>query len=353
MKVIFCWAGISGYMAACWRELERRSDINTSLLCRASSIPWSSGILERLPVLRTLTRQELGDDELIHELVVARQPDVVVLPGWTYRCFNGLPFYRDLAHCRFILAMDNPWQGTWRQRFARLKVGALLDRMDAVAVAGERCYQFARHLGVPEAKILRGTYGIDFDHFSAIHQSRLSASSSWPRRFLFTGRFAKEKGLDVLIKAYKAYRQRVVSPWPLSCCGRGSLEPMLQSVEGVENHGFVQPSEMGAMYANAGVFVLPSHFDPWPLAVVEASAAGLPVICTEACGSAVETVRSFYSGLVVPTDNVDAFRNAMTWVHNHHDLLPQYGSRASQFAAAYSAQAWADRWTERFTFLMA
>jgi glycosyltransferase involved in cell wall biosynthesis len=353
MKVIFCWAGISGYMAACWRELQRRPDIKTSLLCRASSIPWSSSILEGLPDLRTLSREELADDELIHELVVARHPDVVVLPGWTYRCFNRLPFYRDLAHCRFMLAMDNPWQGTWRQRLARLKIGSLIDRMDAVAVAGERCFQFARNLGVPEAKIMRGTYGIDYDQFASISGRRGSNAAAWPRRFLFAGRYEAEKGLDILVAAYKAYRAAVSAPWPLSCCGRGQLEPLVRGVEGIENHGFIQPQELPAIYGAAGAFLLASRFEPWGQVILEASASGLPVVCTEACGASVEAVRSFYSGLVVPTGDAAALCRAMTWIHNHHELLPQFGKRASQLAEAYSAQAWADRWTERFASLMA
>ncbi len=352
MKVVFCWSGMSGYMAACWRELAQRPNIATSLLIQWWSMPWAPELLAGLPDLRRITKVEGCDNALIKQLVLERTPDILVMSGWAFPSFSKLAFYPELSNCRFIMAMDNPWLGTWRQRMARFKIGRLIDRMDAVAVAGERCYQFARHLGVPESKLLRGTYGIDFNHFKGIHHSRMKASSDWPRRFLFTGRFAKEKGLDVLVEGYKAYRQSVVGPWPLSCCGRGSLEPLLQGVEGIENHGFVQPGEMSAIYAKAGVFVLPSRFDPWPLAIVEAAAAGLPVVCSEACGSAVETVRPFYSGVVVPTGDSNALCNAMTWIHHHPELLPRFGNRAAQFAEAYSAQAWADRWTERFMSIM-
>ena len=351
MKVVFCWSGMSGYMAACWRELAKREGISTALLIQWWSMPWAPELLSGLPDLRRISKAENNNDALVRQLVREQKPDIIVICGWAYRCFRKLAFYPEFAKCRFILAMDNPWQGTWRQRLARLKVGRLVDRMDAVAVTGERCYQFARHLRVPESKIMRGTYGIDFGHFDEIRKRRLHERAGWPKRFLYTGRFAAVKGLDVLVEAYRRYRQQVADPWPLSCCGRGPLQKLLAGVAGIEDHGFVQPHEMAAIYAAAGAFVMPSRYDPWPLAIVEASAAGLPIVCTEACGSAVEIVRPYYSGIGVPTDDASALCSAFIWLHEHYDILPQYGHRASQLAEAYSATAWADRWTERFVSL--
>jgi glycosyltransferase involved in cell wall biosynthesis len=352
MKVVFCWSGISGYMAACWRELVQREGIDVSLLCRASSMPWASSIKDGLPDLRVVTKDELSNYDFVHQLVVASQPDIVVLSGWTYQSFNRLPFSRDLAHCRFIMAMDNPWLGTWRQRLARIKIGFLLDRMDAVAVAGERCFQFARYLGVPEAKLMRGTYGIDYDGFAAIRARRMASPDRASRRFLFAGRYVRDKGVDILVEAYKSYRESVIDPWSLSCCGRGPLSALLNGIDGVTDHGFTQSDELLAMYGDAGVFLLASRFEPWGQVILEASAAGLPVICTEACGAGVEAVRPFYSGLVVPTGDAHALCEAMMWIHHHHDLIPQFGERAAQLAAPYSAQTWADRWMAKFNTMM-
>ena len=57
------------------------------------------------------------------------------------------------------------------------------------------------------------------------------------------------------------------------------------------DRGFVQPADQAAIWAEHGAFALASRYDPWPLVIVEACAAGLPVIHSEACGSAVELVR--------------------------------------------------------------
>jgi glycosyltransferase involved in cell wall biosynthesis len=78
--------------------------------------------------------------------------------------------------------------------------------------------------------------------------------------------------------------------------------------------------------------------------VVEASSAGLPVVCTEACGSAVELVRSYYNGVTVATDNAGALADGLRFIHDNADRLPEMGRRGRDLAAAYSAQIWAQRW---------
>jgi glycosyltransferase involved in cell wall biosynthesis len=141
------------------------------------------------------------------------------------------------------------------------------------------------------------------------------------------------------------YREKMgAASWELHCCGKGEYETSIANKEGIVNHGFVQPADMEEIWYQSGVFILPSTFDPWPLALVEACAAGLPVICTASCGSAVELIRDFYNGIVVPPSNAKALFEAMCYTHEHHDELPRWGERGVQLAGAYSSEAWAVRW---------
>jgi glycosyltransferase involved in cell wall biosynthesis len=195
-------------------------------------------------------------------------------------------------------------------------------------------------------------YGIDCTLLEPLHAQRLHQPGGWPRRFLFAGRYVEEKGLDVLIDGYARYRRTTNDPWPLTCCGSGPMNAQL-TAEGVENLGFVQPQDLAAVMARAGAFVLPSRYDPWPLVIAEACAAGLPVICTEACGSAVELVRNLYSGWTVPTEDAASLARAMASADRKHQDLPEIGRRAQSFAAAYSAPVWADRWKVILTELSA
>ena len=116
------------------------------------------------------------------------------------------------------------------------------------------------------------------------------------------------------------------------------------AAEGVENHGFVQPGRLPSILLQQGVFINAARSDPWPLVIAEACAAGLPVIASEGCGSLVELVRPYFNGLTVPTGDVEALAQAMAWMHEHHDRLPEMGRRAQTHAAGFSAEVWAERW---------
>jgi glycosyltransferase involved in cell wall biosynthesis len=165
-----------------------------------------------------------------------------------------------------------------------------------------------------------------------------------PRAFGYVGRYVPSKGIDVLADAYASYRREVSDAWPLLTCGRGPLKARLDDA-GARDRGFVQPARLKKFLEGVGVLVLASRLDPWPLAVVEACAAGLPVICTEACGCVVEMVRSFHNGLTVATGDVAALTGALRWMHDHPQRLAEMGGRSRELAAAYSAGAWARRWS--------
>ena len=221
-------------------------------------------------------------------------------------------------------------------------------------VPGERGFQYARRLGFAERQIFTGLYGVDAAALGAVADRRDAAvakTGEWPRRFLSAGRLAPEKDPHTLLAAYESYRNHVDDPWPLTVCGAGPLERLLKGRPGVDFRGFVQPAELHALMTESGAFVLPSRFDPWPLAIAEACAAGLPVVCTAACGSAVELVHDRHSGFVTPTGDAGALSNALTEMHGLSQTLvclPHWSRRARELASAYAADRWADRtaaWT--------
>ena len=168
-------------------------------------------------------------------------------------------------------------------------------------------------------------------------------SAQWPKRFAYMGRYNERKGIPVLIEAYNSYRAKVEEPWELHCYGKGEFAEALSNTDGIVDHGFTQPEDLPDELANAGVFVLPSHFDNWPLVILETCASGLPIICTNSCGSSAELVRDHFNGLTIPPDDAKALSQSMIWMHQNHAILPEMGKRSQQFAAPYSGQQWAIR----------
>jgi glycosyltransferase involved in cell wall biosynthesis len=337
-------------MAACWKALAAAGGVDLSVVALRPSAhgglaPYSDSIVAGLDC-RLLGDREARDEQWVAALVAERRPEVIVIPGWVLPAYMKLPNHPALRDKRFVMTMDTPLRWTVRQRLARVKIGSFLDRMDRVVVPGERAWQYARFLGFAEQKIRRGLYGVDFANLERLHGERAALAGGWPRKFLYVGRYVREKGIDVLVAGYEKYRDSVSDPWELTCCGSGPQAGLLSGVPGVTDAGFVQPADQAAVWRGHGAFVLASRFDPWPLVVVEACAAGLPVVCTEACGSGVELVRPHYNGMTVAGGSAARLARAMRWVHEQYEACEVMGARGREIAGAYSAECWAARWRE-------
>lgn len=344
MKIVFCWSVISGYMAACWRELAGRPGIDLHVIAHhaGGTTDFTDELLAGIPHT-FLSATEQDDGGLIERLVLRQSPDIVVITGWWIAAYRNLVHSPALRDAKFIMGVDSPWRHE-AQFLTRFRYGRSLRRFDHFFVTGERSWQYVSRLGIPPGRISRGMYGVDVAAWAAAIPRR--TAGPWPRQFLFLGRYAREKAIDVLVEGYRAYRERVTNPWTLVCCGKGPDAHLLKSVAGIEDRGFIQPFDLADVFASAGAFVIPSRFDPWPLALVEAAAAGLPILASDACGSAVEVIRPFFNGFVVPTESPLAVAHAMQRLHHAEPELIAWGERSHQLASAYSASIWADRWLD-------
>jgi glycosyltransferase involved in cell wall biosynthesis len=351
MRLLIGWIELTGYLAACCRELAKHAEVEFRLVATKpgaliSNAPFDAHLADGFDAV-LLTREQHENPKYICELADDFKPDVIFVGGWHNPAYVRLAFNPKFAKTPFIMGMDNPRRNTLRQKLAPFKIGSYLRRMSRVTVPGERAWQLARNdFKVPENKLRRGFYGYDYDMFAPVLERRLSNPSGWPQRFLFAGRYQPSKGLDILLDAYSDYRIRVNQPWTLECCGQGPLDEKMIGAEGVENLGFVQPGDQPEVMARAGVFVLPSRDDPWPLAVGEHAASGLPLLCSEAAGSTVEILRPYYNGRTVATSDRASLTEAMCWFHHNWDLLPDMGRRSQVMAHPYAATFWAQRWVE-------
>jgi glycosyltransferase involved in cell wall biosynthesis len=346
LRVVFCWSETSGYMAACWRALAARPNIDVHVIHLEQLSTWQTNRFQSdlAGVSHEMFSSSTPDlDAWLLAAVTRQQPDVVVVCGWVYWPYTRLVRASALESVRKVLGMDSPWEGRWKQRFARFRLASTLRRFDVVVTAGERSATYAQRLGVPDAKIRTGFYGFDYNRFATVLESR-SASHDWPRRFLFVGRYVPQKDLGMLLAAYEEYRHLVDQPWELTCCGYGPESGLLADRPGVTDIGFKSQAELPALFERHGAFVMSSHFEPWGVVLAEAAASGLPLVCTRACGASVDLVRPYFNGLVTAPRDVHGLARALQWIHEHETELPAMGARSRALAEGFSAESWAARW---------
>lgn len=352
IRVAICWMYISGYMAACWRAMAARPETDLFVIAMNPAGDPAQGAFNARIMQgvkhRLMTEPEIAEYTEFTRLLAEHKPEVIVLCGWSTPAYVRLASDPRFAGVKFVMGMDTPYNGSIRQHMGKFAKRAFFSRLSRVIVTGERSYRLARVLGFGEQQIRRGVYGIDYPHFAPLYTQRLARPGGWPRRFLYMGRYIDDKAIDRLLEGYALYRRTVTDPWPLTCCGHGPWGEAIRAAEGAEDRGFVQPADQPPILIDSGVFVLASRFDPWPLVVVESCAAGLPVLCTEACGSAVELIRPYFNGLTCATEDPESLARGMRWMHEHHDRLPDMGRRCTEVAAGYSADMWCERWTQTF-----
>jgi glycosyltransferase involved in cell wall biosynthesis len=272
-------------------------------------------------------------------LVFDQRTDAVLISGWQIRGYRAV--LRELGRRRIprILCMDNQWRGTPKQWLGRASRGLYIQPFfDTAFVPGDRQARFARVLGFREQHLMRGLYCADTAAFAV--------PADWKGQrepaFLFTGRLSAEKGIDVLADGYRRYRSSVDAPWPLRVAGIGPHSRALAEVDGVDMLGFLQPADLPKAMWSATAAVSPGIFEPWGVAIHEATAAGLPVICSEEAGAGVHLVQDGYNGYVVPTGNGVQLAKAMrTLSLLPPDRLKEMASASVSLSLQFSAKRWA------------
>lgn len=173
-------------------------------------------------------------------------------------------------------------------------------------------------------------YASNLDPFIAMPRPRAGAAEE--RRFLFSGAFVARKGVTHLARAFvrlatenSHVRLVMVGDGPL----RERLKEILKPVDDkVVWRGFVKWHDLPQEYSRGDVLCLPSRYDGWGMVVVEALAAGMPVIATNRVGAALELVENHETGWRITPDDEEALLSAMrTAAATNLSVLCEMGQR--------------------------
>ena len=224
----------------------------------------------------------------------------------------------------------------WMQRYA-FNHGVV-----PIAVADEVALSLRRLYGMQYCRVISN--GIPTDYYARPQTSRLE----WRRRegfgeddilFVCVARFAVQKNHALLLKAFAAGPAPTRSAH-LILVGEGDLRESLE--EQTHKLGLARqvhflgvrsdiPDMLGAM----DVFALSSDYEGNPLSVMEAMAAGLPVVAT-AVGGVPNLLENGREGFIVPPGSVQDLSKAMSLLLGNQDLRQYLGRAAARRAKEHS-----------------
>jgi glycogen synthase len=163
------------------------------------------------------------------------------------------------------------------------------------------------------------------------------AAPAGPTGVLFVGRLHRQKGVDILLRALPLLPPVATvtlvgdGPERAALC---RLADELGVADRVTVTGFVPHGMVPGLLAGADVVVLPSRYEELGTALVEAMAAGRPVVAARV-GGIPELVRDGVDGLLVPPDDPGALAKAVTRVLANPVLAAELGANGRARVAGH------------------
>jgi len=156
----------------------------------------------------------------------------------------------------------------------------------------------------------------------------------------FIGRISQEKGIDILIEAFKflenpKYKLKVVGDGKL----RNHIELKIkkEKINNIEFLGMRSNSEVITILKSANFLILPSIvYENFPLVLIESFASGKPVIASR-LGAMAELIEDKRTGLLFEPGNSNDLSKKIKWMFENDDLLIQMGKNArAEFEKKYT-----------------
>jgi glycosyltransferase involved in cell wall biosynthesis len=226
---------------------------------------------------------------------------------------------------------------------------SFLKLFDAYLCIGTQDRLFYQHYRVERRRLFFTPYSVDNDAFLQVlewnlakrdHTRHTLGVAPGDKVLLFSGKLIPRKRPVDLVDAVALLEPRE-RPF-LVYVGSGSLEPAIRAraaAHGVTKlaiTGFKNTDEIGAYYAAADAFALPSEFETWGLVVNEAMVHSLPVIVSNGCGCGPDLVREGQNGYCFPVGDVRLLAQRILSVLGNESRRRELGARARVLIGSWS-----------------
>lgn len=175
------------------------------------------------------------------------------------------------------------------------------------------------------------------------------------KRIIAVGRLDYQKGFDRLVEAWTWVQQtNKFSDWQLDIFGQGEWQEMLQRMIeerklGETAHINRPTSHIGEEYARSSMLVMSSHYEGFPMVMIEAMACGLPVVSFDYKCGPKDIIQDGINGLLVKGGDIEGLANAMMRLMENEEERKAMGRNARRVTETYSEASVMKRWMELFS----
>jgi glycosyltransferase involved in cell wall biosynthesis len=287
-----------------------------------------------IPSVRALVNFLRSFDPIVHFNTVGARPPHPLLP-LLCRLF-GRTVVCSVHGYRAIELRSNKmhkWPWSW---IVNAEFRLLLHTADRLIVFSDYMQTLvSRHVPVNRIEVI--PLGVNLRAYAA--QKRTLRKSDETFQIICVARLVPVKGLETLVKAMGIVQRKtevhtyIVGVGPL----RSKLQVLIDETGLTDKFklcGFLPDKKKRAYLENSDLFVLPSLFEPIPIAILEGLAAGLPVVASDV-GGIPELVRPGVNGLLVKPGNPHDLAAAISKLIDDDKLRRKLASNARQSVRNY------------------
>ena len=185
-----------------------------------------------------------------------------------------------------------------------------------------------------------------------------AASVAENKRVIAVGRLDYQKGFDRLLEAWALLPTALRETWRLDIFGQGEWEQMLKDKTkelGIAESAHInKPTDkIFEEYAASSFLAMSSHYEGFPMVMIEAMACGLPAVCFDFLCGPKDIITPGINGITVKEGDTLALADALQEVMDDPAMLQQMSQQALEISKTYSEEAVMSRWESLFKAITA
>ena len=179
-----------------------------------------------------------------------------------------------------------------------------------------------------------------------------SYSDCSAKRVIAVGRLDYQKSFDRLIQVWEKVNEKMPD-WRLDIFGQGEWEDMLQRM--IDERGLQDcvklnhpTKNIGKEYSESSMIVMSSHYEGFPMVMIEAMACGLPVVCFDFKCGPKDIINEGQNGLIVPDGDIEGLADAVVSLMKDDGVRKKMGENAKKVVETYSEEKVMSKWMKLY-----
>lgn len=327
-----------------FRSLAAEPDIDLTvhfIELRRGSHPWQSPVA--VGFHHRAFQTVIGFDWHLLRLAWSDRESFFFLGSWREWTTRAVLILLSVLRRPFALVSDTPdlhkSRSPLKILLRRVFLPFVFSRSAAILATGRPAIQAFQVMGAPAARL------VNFPFFVNLNRDQPAPTKACSDQILFIacGQLVQRKGYDLAIPAFAqaletgGHNQRGRARLLIAGDGpeRAPLESLIAHlglVDTVQVLGWLEPQAVQALLNQGDVFVHPARNDLFPASVLEAMAAGKPVIGSERAGSVVDRVMSGVNGFIHGHEKIVELAEHMVFFMEHPEEIKKMGIEARRTA---------------------